>query len=248
MKIRRFFSYIGLSVLTIILLVGNLPAQDKEALDNNTIIKMVRAGVGENIIIGKIKDSKPGYNLSAEELIKLKTAGVSDGLLGAMQQAMQLHAGHTSEVAAVPLSGDGFIMQGGKPIEIDYVLGFMKIVSGLSFKTRFVVIADEEHAQLQIKDRNPLFYIRSRPELIDVVKFDWDTYNKKPVRYVLFMQNVGDSRANTKMGKDFEYKKEANGLYKISFKTPLENGEYGIIVSPGQGESSARIYDFAVVD
>lgn len=273
MKTKRSLSYLVLSVLTIILMVGKVSAQDKEVITNNTIIKMVKVKLGEDIIISKIRDSKTTFDLSTDSLIKLKTAGVSDNIINAMQatqqqpqsqpqvepqpkstpqpsQQIQQQAEHSSKIAAVPASGDGFVMQRGKLIGIDYVLGFMKIMGTSYFgvETRFVVIADGEHAQLQIKDKNPVFYVRSRPELLDTVKFDTDTYNKKPVRYVLFTQSAGDTRASTKMGKDFDYKKETNGLYKITFKAPLENGEYGIIVSPGLGESSAKIFDFAVVE
>lgn len=155
------------------------------------------------------------------------------------------------EPPTIPASGDVFIMQVGKAIGMDYVLGFMKVMStsSFTFKTKFVVMADGEHAQFQIRDRNPVFYVKLRPEVVSIVKFDTDTYNKKPVRYVLFTQSAGDTRSSTKMGKDFDsIQKETSGLYKITFKAPLENGEYGIMVSSGQGQSSIKIFDFAVVE
>lgn len=150
------------------------------------------------------------------------------------------------ETPTIPASGDVFITQSGKTVGMDYVLGFTKVmsISSFSFETKFVVMADGGRAQFQIKDKNPIFYVKLRPEVVSIVKFDTDTYNKKPVRYVLFTQSAGDTRSSTKMGKDFDSTKETNGLYKITFKAPLENGEYGIMVSSG----STKIFDFAVVE
>ncbi|MDO8445545.1 MAG: hypothetical protein Q7T53_05490 [Deltaproteobacteria bacterium] len=269
MKIKRSLSYLVLSILSIILLIGKVSAQDKEVITNNTIIKMVKVKLGEDIIISKIRDSKATFDLSTDGLIKLKTAGVSDNIINAMQTTqqqsqpqpqveqqqkstpqIQQQTEHPSKAPTIPTSGDVFIMQRGKAIGMDYVLGFMKVMSSssFSFKTKFVAIADGERAQFQIKDKNPVFYVKLRPEVFDIVKFDTDTYNKKPVRYVLFIQSAGDTRAFTKASRDFDYKKEPNGLYKITLKAPLENGDYGIIASPEQGGASFRIFDFAVVE
>src|SRR4030066_1219488 len=85
MKIKRLLSYLVLSVLSIILLVGTVSAQDKEVITNNTIIKMVKAKLGEDIIISKIRDLKTNFDLSTETLIKLKETGVSDNIINAMQ-------------------------------------------------------------------------------------------------------------------------------------------------------------------
>jgi hypothetical protein len=266
MEGKRFWLLIVSSAIAVTIFIGPTHAQEEEVVTNATIIKMLRAKLGEGIIISKIMNSKTNFDLSTDGLIKLKTAGGSDNIITAIQatqqqsqsqpqvesqqknipQQVQQQAEQSSKAPTIPTSGDVFIMQRGKAVGMDYVLGFTKMMSTSSFtlKTEFVVMADGEHAQLQIKDKNPIFYIRSRPELLSIVKFDTDTYNKKPVRYVLFTQSIGDTRSTTKMGKDFDSQKETNGLYKITFKAPVEKGEYGIMVSSGQ----TKIFDFAVVE
>lgn len=256
MKIKRSLSYLVLSVLSIMLVVDNVSAQDKEVITNNTIIKMVKAKLGEDIIISKIRDSKTNFDLSTDTLIKLKEDGVSDNIINTMQNP-QIQA------PSVPSSGDILIVQGGKNVEMEYVAGFTKTITSAysmvtgSMKTKFVIMANGEKAPFRIKDKTPAFYTKLHPSEIGLVIFDTDTYNKKPVRYVLrvgdMWQTGGQAAGPAQTNIEFESKKEPNGLYKITLKAPLEKGDYGFI-APGSGNgtgswnpsSSYRIFDFGI--
>lgn len=55
-----------------------------EVLTNDAIVSMVKAGLGEELILSKIKTSTGQYDLTTNALIKLKTAGVSDKIIQAM--------------------------------------------------------------------------------------------------------------------------------------------------------------------
>lgn len=268
MKTKRLLSYLVLSTLSIILLGGKVSAQEKEVITNNTIIKMVKAKLGEDIIISKIKDSKTNFDLSTDSLIKLKEAGVSDNIINAMQNPQtQPPSVPQHQNSSVSSSGDIFIVQGGKNVEMEYVAGFTKTITSAlamgwtgSMKTKFVIMANGEKAPFRIKDKTPAFYTKLHPSEIGLVVFDTDTYNKKPVRYVLrvgdMWQTQGQAAGPGQSNIDFDYKKEPNGMYKIVLKAPLEKGEYGFI-APGAGSavagpwspsSSYRIFDFAVVE
>ncbi len=54
------------------------------ALTNDSIIKMVKAGLGEDIVISTIKVQAGQYSTGADDLIALKGAGVSDKIIAAM--------------------------------------------------------------------------------------------------------------------------------------------------------------------
>lgn len=57
----------------------------KEALlDNNEIVKLVKAGLSENIIKTKIEGSECNFDMSTDAIISLKKAGVSDSIIEAM--------------------------------------------------------------------------------------------------------------------------------------------------------------------
>lgn len=266
MRIKSFFLYMFLSIFIINLSLHTAFAQDTEVLTNNTIIKMVKAKLGEDVIINKIKNSKTNFDLSTDGLIMLKEAGISDTIISAMQnpQAGQPPAQPSKEMTAVS-SAEMLINQSGKLVEMEYVAGFTKILGSSMWavpfstpKVRFVIMASGEHAAFRINEKNPVFYTKLHPSDIGLVKFDTDTYNKKPVRYVLrvgeMWQTSGQAAGPAQSNIDFDFKKESNRLYKITMKAPLENGEYGIIASKGDNtgnpwnpSASYKIFDFAVV-
>ena len=57
----------------------------QETLTNQEIITMLRVGLSPTVIINKIRASKTQFDLSTNELIKLKDAGVTNEILEAMQ-------------------------------------------------------------------------------------------------------------------------------------------------------------------
>jgi len=61
--------------------------QAAEVLTNDAIVSMVKAGLGEELILNKIKMSPGQYDLTTNALIKLKTDGVSDRIIQAMMGA-----------------------------------------------------------------------------------------------------------------------------------------------------------------
>jgi hypothetical protein len=58
------------------------PAQS--ALTNDSIIKMVKAGLGEDVIVSMVNSQTARYNLAPDDLIALKSAGVPDRIVTAM--------------------------------------------------------------------------------------------------------------------------------------------------------------------
>jgi len=55
-------------------------------LNNEAIIKMVKAGLGDDIVLSTIKAQPGQYATSADELIALKKAGVADKIIAAMME------------------------------------------------------------------------------------------------------------------------------------------------------------------
>lgn len=87
-------------------------AQPDGALTNNDVIKMARVKLGDGIIISKIKSSQCNFDMTVDGMVQLKTAGVSDAVIQAMQEAQASAAGAPS---AVPTSEK-------QPVSDDYVL------------------------------------------------------------------------------------------------------------------------------
>ena len=57
------------------------------ALTNADVIKLKTAGLGDDLVIDKIKASPGSYHLDANDLLELKQSGLSDALIVAMIHA-----------------------------------------------------------------------------------------------------------------------------------------------------------------
>jgi len=56
----------------------------QEALTNDSIVKMVKGGLGEDLILTMIQNQPGKYSLIADDLVKLKQQGVSERVLASM--------------------------------------------------------------------------------------------------------------------------------------------------------------------
>ncbi len=78
-------------------------AQD-EVVTNSEVITLTKAGLDKAVIINKINTSKTNFNLSTDELIKLKQAGVTDEVVHAMLTAKN---GGASSAPSLPMTAPG---------------------------------------------------------------------------------------------------------------------------------------------
>jgi hypothetical protein len=76
----------------------------QEPLTNESIIKMVKAGLSEDVILTMVRSQPASYALAADQLIALKSAGVSDRVVAGM---VERSAGGTSSrtTGATPAAG-----------------------------------------------------------------------------------------------------------------------------------------------
>ena len=58
-----------------------------ELLTNEAVATMVKAGLGDDVIVGKIRLSQAQYDLTTNGLLRLKADGVSDAVIKAMIEA-----------------------------------------------------------------------------------------------------------------------------------------------------------------
>ena len=68
-------------------------------LTNDSIMKMVKAGLGEDIVLSSVHSQPGRYSTGADDLIALKSAGVSDKIIAAM---MNGGGGAAPAAAAAP--------------------------------------------------------------------------------------------------------------------------------------------------
>lgn len=73
-------------VIRILALALAVAASAQEVLTNESILKMVKSGMGENLVVSIIHNQPGKYSLVPDEIAKLKQAGVSERILTAMAE------------------------------------------------------------------------------------------------------------------------------------------------------------------
>ena len=72
------------NLFAIFSLIFCLAVAAQQAMNNDSIVKMVKAGLSDDLIVTTINASPGTYDTSADGIIALKTAGVSDKVVAAM--------------------------------------------------------------------------------------------------------------------------------------------------------------------
>jgi hypothetical protein len=100
-----------LSLLAIVAGISILAAQ--EVLTNAAIVEMVKARLSEEVIITQIQNSGGNYSLGYKDLLSLKSQGVSDRVLAAMQAKVK-----GTDAGGQPSAKDG--AGTGSPVRVSH--------------------------------------------------------------------------------------------------------------------------------
>jgi hypothetical protein len=101
------------------LLVATAVAFPQEVLTNAEVIKLVKAGFGEEVVLGTI-NNKPGkFSLTTDDLIGLKQAGVGDKIIAAMVARGNgaVSTAGSNALVALP-SGEPIVLHDGTPVRL----------------------------------------------------------------------------------------------------------------------------------
>jgi len=93
----RFGTAVLLSAICAVLALA------QTALTNDSIIKMVKAGLGDDVVVSMVKGQPGRYSTGPDDLIALKSAGVSDKVIAAMVNSGA--AAGPAPAAAAPVAG-----------------------------------------------------------------------------------------------------------------------------------------------
>jgi hypothetical protein len=245
-----------------------------ETLNNDSVISLISAGLGDDVVIAKIKSSSTNFELSTDTVINLKKQGVSGPVLAAM-----ITASAAAERPAMSLDSpdpmvphpSGIYLAGAEKMTriestttrqartsgmlgamLTYGLSGMRIKAGVS----------GSNAKVITNEPRPVFYFYfdqadqglgatggsvTSPQEFSLIKFEI----KKDLREaVIGSAGIGGTKAGfrDKDQHDFEVSQISPGVYKIMPAQPLSAGEYGFI-SGGVGSganATFRVFDFAV--
>lgn len=221
----------------------------QEALTNDGVIGMVKAGLSEGVIIQKIRASQRKFDTSTEGLIKLKSVGVPDKVIEAMvigsAPAAPAAGGETSQ-------GDPRITHlspaGAKPLKA--MRGEMETSVAPFAGSRQEVVLPAPRAEYRITDQQPEFSTNLAPE-------QWLLVRLKPGRRdrnlpISKNSGWGWGGMTFRQGPDPKYRvllagePGADGNTHIKPKEPLAPGEYGLVAIVRGQVNVFEVFDFGV--
>ncbi len=243
----------------------------QQALNNEAIVKLVKAGLSEDLIVGMVNNQPGNYSLGADDVIALKQAGVSDKIIAAI---VAKGATPTAPSPGVPPSPTA--AQAPQPTVIEVGVYYRKasqwievLPEVVNWKTGGAV---KNLASLGVvkKDVNgnipgphsrtsvgrPVEFAIYMPEGVAITEYQLirlrakDDYREfRTMTGGVFNQKGGAMRDMV----EFEGKKIGNRLYSVSLPESLEPGEYGFICLGSAGGaggmtslSMGKMYSFTL--
>ena len=226
----------------------------QEVLTNDSVVKMVKAGLPDAVIIQKIRASERKFDTSADALIKLKGAGVPDKVIEAMVGVPAA----APPSAAAPSPGAA---AAGEPAIAHVAAGSQKklksVTGNMEFKvepfggSRQEVVLQEPRAQYRIAEKEPVF-------LAPNTTYQWVLVRLKPGKRDRNLPMSDHSGwwsyggATYRQGVDPKYaiklttEPTPNGGLRLKPTEPLASGEYGFVLTFGATAGAGKVYDFGV--
>jgi len=250
--------------LVVSLLVGWSAVVDaQEALTNQSIVDMVKAGLSERVIIAKIRNSPTNFDTQTDALIALKKNGVPEKVIEAIMSpsapaapaaAAPAPAGSVAMTppAATPGPSRPTVYQivGGKEVELMAASSEVQRNSFRYSRSTEVVIAGNK-AKLRTAERQPVFVITAAPSDLPLVRLDPGKSDRNlkvgsssRVPYAGGSTTTRGIRSEDLIDVDVE--RDSRGFYRVKPKTPLAPGEYGFVITHGGSPMGSSIYDFGV--
>jgi hypothetical protein len=222
--------------------------EEEKPLDNAQIIKMTKADLGDSVIIAKINSAKEvNFDLSTDELLNLKSAGVSKDVITAMLDRVAVNnaPAPASGLKVVLTTTDGEVTL--KPLYGDV----RQIVAPWVGTKRFVVFQGVS-APVKTQDRRPSVVFtseRNPEEVFWLVKLDQDD-DEDAMDRSIDVQSPGawGGVLSSAPEDDFIIKcdiaEEKPGLWRYTPRKILKPGEYALYTFKGEG--SVTLFDFSV--
>jgi hypothetical protein len=239
----------------------------QQVMNNDSVIKLVKAGLSDDLIVSTINASPGAFDTSANGLIALKQAGASDKVVSAI--VMKSSAPAPAPIAPAPVSA--------LPAGIDDVGVYLKDKTGawtalmpeiVNFKSGGVlksmmtdgIVKGDLNGHINGKSAKisatfPIVIAVYVPEGTAITEYQLlrlrQNSSSREFRSVTggVMHVSGGATRDT---VDFQPQKIAPRVYQITLDSALGKGEYGLLPPGAVGSSnmgsSGKIYSISIVE
>lgn len=228
-----------LIVTTIFLVLAVHVLAAEEILTNETIVTMVKAGLGEELIISKIQTSQNQFDVSTDSILKLKAEGVNEKTIKAMVEASKPKTSTVPEPSGIisMTISNVYLKTAEKMIPVPPVIAQISVSKKKAFIPYYFGAHDVWHfirgekSVVRTNDKNPPFYTKMNPSGFILVKLTYQKSND--IRFAVSTGGI------YKATIPVEFKESSEGLFELLSKVDLSPGEYAFV-------SGGRFYDFGV--
>jgi hypothetical protein len=246
----------------------------QQALNNDSVVKLVKAGLSDDLIVSTINASPGVYDTSADGLIALKTAGASDKVVSAIVTKASAPAVVTqATIPPLAPAAAPSLPSGVDSVGIYYQTkdgSWQEVVSEIvNRKTGGVLktIATEglvkgdinglikgstSRLRLTLPAKFILYLPEGRsPGEYDLIRFRKHDKDREFRSVTGGFVHVSSGAARDSV--DFESKKIAPRAYEVDLSQNLGRGEYGFLAPTDTGNmgsvaSSGKIYTFSITE
>ena len=229
----------GVAIILCCMVLQNRSAVAEEVLRNQDVLKMVSAGLSDEIIIAKVREApEVDFQLSIDDLVALRKAHVSDRVVGAMLERVKrvpknpAHSVVTAQVGVSLKTVDGAL-----PLRL--VTGAVSSV-GFGWTSNTFMNFPGLQSRVRTHDKNPglLVTCPSIPEVGHYFLAKLNPDKKRGARSLKIGQAI--RRMGTPGGRlapdsdwvlPFDVQEESPGTWRVTLKGGLEPGEYGWYVN-----------------
>lgn len=234
-----------------------------KAFDNDSIVRMTKAGLDEAIILQTIQMHPGQYDVSPDALIALKQAGVSSNVMAAMQAR---NSGFSTRAGST-VSAKGIVPAASLPV-VDEVGVYYKDHKGVwqPLKTEKCVQRSGGWVKSTLTDNiikqdlngyvhgahSPLFVpagtqiLIYTPSGVDGAEYDFIRFREKKDgrEYRATTGGVFHSQSGADRDEvEFDPKKIAPQTYVFTIAQDQEKGEYGVLPP---GITNSKVYTFSI--
>jgi hypothetical protein len=240
---------------------GPLNSSNVPAMNNESVLKMVKAGLGDDLVIQTINTQPGQYVTDADSLVALKTAGVSERVITAMVNKSRRQITNMPE-KSVELSdvneiGVYYKDRTGKWIAIEPEIVHIKSGGWLKSTATHGIIKEDRNGHLNGRESKlalqcPIDVLIYVPDGVSASEYDFlrfrinsDNREFRVLTGGVFHSTGGADRDEVK----FNPVKTAPHTYQFTVNKDVGGGEYGIL-PPGTGNvtNGGKIYTFAIVE
>lgn len=239
------------------------PPSMGEVLTNESVLAMVRAGLTDDVIVAKIRSTATNFDLTHDQLIRLKHQGVPDRVLEAMLSPGAPSSPATAHLpsteardvphagALLPLGVVEHVKADGVRVPLKRVFGKLEFTYGVFF-TKTELVVPRRRAPYRVTERQPTFRI-DLPDAEGLRLVRLRPGGKDDRNLKVKSSHMLDFKFTQTMGLEISEDDTIRLIVEPDGKAtrmrpaePLRSGEYGFLPTYGGTVGGFEISEFGV--